>query len=592
VCLLCSLAPTPAAPRARNSPHQRRFQSTATTPNPAADARAELIDILLELQKTSPGYINLSRLQLALQGLRQAPGQESVRVAILGLVNGVDSGKTAKDLLRVLLSDALSPEAEWERELENHDPRHPLVVRVRQPRQTEEPGTLRISKTNLLHELEISCPGLNDLQLELLLTEVSPFAGDASGMKTVVDTEETLLIPTVDIPSNTGRFNAITTPVHKALVVSHGIMGAASVTSLPILQDKDTVLAVVDLPGYSPQDSDVTFQPVDIASASKGVRLFRESLGNAMEYQRLVNQSNLPALLSWLRTGVKTDEPTTKPAVRKLIASLLQASSAAVHNEESRLVGKAFAAQSVPGGSAGLNRGLAQWSQSAHEELQQQLDLAFTGRRWRRLGWWKLFWRVDDVELLTNDILAQRFLPSAERELVYLAGRIEEAKATTGETTPVYSQPAPETQQTSVKWPTHISFTRRYLHAETVPALQALAQRLVMQASSTSFLASSLSGLLYFWSPATTLYQAGVVAAVGIVWSLRRMQKRWDAARDFWEGEVREEGRKAVRGTEASVAGALEGKSAASLDDPEDAQARERAKELIGRANDALARLK
>ncbi|KAH6691342.1 hypothetical protein F5X68DRAFT_65044 [Plectosphaerella plurivora] len=603
VCLLCSLASsttTQTTPEARNASNPRRFQSTATAPKPAADARAELIDILIELQKTSPGYINLSRLQLALQGLRQAPGQEFVRVAILGLVNGVDSGKTAKDLLRVLLSDALSPEAEWERELENHDPRHPLVVRVRQPRQTEEPGTLRISKTNLLHELEISCPGLNDLQLELLLTEVSPFAGDASGIKTVVDKEETLLVPTVDIPSNTGRFNAITTPVHKALVVSHGIMGAASVTSLPILQDKDTVLAVVDLPGYSPQDPDVTFQPIDIATASKGIRLFRESLGNAMEYQRLVNQSNLPALLSWLRTGVKADEPTTKPAVRKLIASMLQASSAAVHSEESRLVGKAITAGSVPGGSAGLNRGLAQWSQSAHEELQQQLDLAFTGRRWRRLGWWKLFWRVDDVELLTNDILAQRFLPSAERELVYLAGRIEEAKAATGDVTPSYSQPAPETQKTvetapaqsSVKWPTHISFTRRYLHAETVPALQALAQRLVVQASSTSFLASSLSGLLYFWSPATTLYEAGVVAAVGIVWSLRRMQKRWDAARDFWEGEVREEGRKAVRGTESSVAEALEGKTAASLDDPQDAQAREQAKELISRANDALARLK
>ena len=57
-----------------------------------------------------------------------------IRIAILGLVNGTDAGKTAKDLLRVLLADALGAEAEWERQLADHDPRHPLVVRVRQPR--------------------------------------------------------------------------------------------------------------------------------------------------------------------------------------------------------------------------------------------------------------------------------------------------------------------------------------------------------------------------------------------------------------------------------------------------------------------------
>lgn len=571
-----------------------------------SDPRSELVETLLELQKTAPGYVNLSRLQLALQGLRQAPGEESIRVAILGLVNGTDSGKTAKDLLRVLLADALASEVEWERQLEEHDPRHPLVVRVRQPRAQEEDGTLRISKTNLLHELEISCPGLNDLHLELLLTEVSPFASDATGEKAVVDTEETLLVPTVDIPSNTGRYNAITTPVHKALVVSHGIMGAAAVSSLPILQDRDTVLTVVDLPGQWQSDPDVTFQPVDIAAASEGIKVFRESLNNAMQYQRLINKSNLPAVQSWLKTGVKTEDSTTKPALRQLVVSLLQASAAAVQSEEGRLLGKAFSSEVAPGGTHVLNKGLTEWSQAAHEELQQELDLAFTGKRWRKLGWWKLFWRVDDVGMLTNEILSHRFLPSAERELVFLAGRIQEANEAGNEAAPTYAQPvhepgpqgekkkpsAPEPVPPVSKWPTHIPFTRRYLQTETVPALQALAQKLVLQASSGSFLATSLSALLYLSSPATTLYEAGAVAALGIVWTLRRMQKKWDTARDFWEGDVREEGRKAVRGAETSVADVLDGKVHSPLEDPEDVLAREKAKDLIGKANDALARLK
>ena len=45
----------------------------------------------------------------------------------------------------------------------------------------------------------------------------------------------------------------------------------------------------------------------------------------------------------------------------------------------------------------------------------------------------------------------------------------------------------------------------------------------------------------------TGLYEAGAFAALGIIWSLRRMQKKWEAARSFWENEVREEGKKAVR---------------------------------------------
>ncbi|KAG7102208.1 hypothetical protein HYQ44_018018 [Verticillium longisporum] len=256
--------------------------------------------------------------------------------------------------------------------------------------------------------------------------------------------------------------------------------------------------------------------------------------------------------------------------------------------------------------SAALNSGLAAWSQEAHEELQKQLDLAFAGRRWRKLGWWKLFWRVDDVGYLTSEILSQRFLPSAERELVYLAGRIEQAGAATTAGAPIYAQPLPASEQPPVaaapapaiaarptpKWPTHIAFTRRYLHAETVPALQALAQKLVLQASSTSGLATSLAALLYMSSSVTTLYEAGAVAALGIVWSLRRLQTKWETAREFWEGDIREEGRKAVRGAEASIADVLKGQTCGAAQAHEDGRERELARQLTEKAADALSKMK
>ncbi|KAM0328671.1 hypothetical protein ACHAQA_005083 [Verticillium albo-atrum] len=606
-CLFCALVPGSRAASLARKPTSRRFQSSVSNPS---NPRSELVDTLLELQKHAPSYINLSRLQLALQGLRQAPGEESIRVAILGLANGGEAGKTAKDLLRLLLADPLASEQEWERQIATHDPRQPLVVRIRQPQQREEEvGRLTISKTNLLHELEVSRPGLNRLNLELLLTEVSPLTGGAAGELGAVDAEEAVLVPTVDIPSNTGRFNPITTPVHKALVVTKGLMGAATVASLPVLQNKDSVLAAVDLPGYTAQqDVGTTFQPIDVAAGGKGVDLFRENIGNAMEYERLWNGSNIPALVSWLKTGAEAEDGTTKPALRQLIASLLNNTSAAIQDEEARQLGGLLSIRTTTSpGSTTLNRGLATWSQEAHEELQQQLDLAFAGRRWRKLGWWKLFWRVDDVGYLTSEILSQRFLPGAERELVYLAGRIEQASVAVSNGPPVYAQPLPESEQLATaeaapkitsspaelsKWPTHISFTRRYLHSETVPALQALAQKLVLQASTTSALTTSLAALLYASASVTTLYEAGAVAALGIVWSLRRLQTKWESAREFWEGEVREEGRKAVRGAEASVAATLDGNENGVAQADEALEERELARQLTEKATDALSRMK
>jgi hypothetical protein len=95
---------------------------------------------------------------------------------------------------------------------------------------------------------------------------------------------------------------------------------------------------------------------------------------------------------------------------------------------------------------------------------------------------------------------------------------------------------------------------------------------------------------LYLSSFASTLYEAGAVAALGIVYSLGRMQRKWEAARSFWEGEVREEGRKAVRGAEESVAAVLEnnGGSNETLDTGE----LQKTRGLIARAEDALARMK
>ncbi|KAK2608385.1 hypothetical protein QQS21_003071 [Conoideocrella luteorostrata] len=599
-CPACANASRATHPRVRT----KRDASSRRYLTSSANPRAELEDTLLQLQKQSPNLINLSRLQLALQGLRRDPGTEIIRVAILGLSNGSKSGPTARRILRSLLADPLQDEQPWEKELERRDETKPLIVRVGPPQQ--HVVSLEIEKETGLDEMHISSPQLDGYNLEFLLMEVNVPYG-APGEMSIKSLEDSLLVPTVNIPSAADRISPISTPVHQALLVADGLMGAVNISALPVSETDESITAAVQLEGIRKQ-LETSFNTVDVSLAEEGVRLFRQGPQNAREFERLWFSSNIPALTKWLKAGSTSAEDETKPAVRKLIASTLQNTLSEVQLLEARKLSKTSILQGDDPAVTELNKGLAEWAQKAHSELQDELDHAFSGRRWRKLGWWKLFWRVDDVAMLTNEMLSQRFLPTAEQELVYLTGRI----AQLGGASPEYSQPkrsadaasgsrtlesalrTPTLAATSAsplpKWPGHIAFTRRYLQDETVPALQSLAQKLVVQCLGTSGVATSLAALLYISSFSSTIYEAGAVAALGIVYSLGRVQKKWDAARTFWEGEVREEGRKSVRAAEESVAAALE--IDASNGVVEGVDELEKTKELVVKAADALGRMK
>ncbi|TFB04195.1 hypothetical protein CCMA1212_003995 [Trichoderma ghanense] len=609
VCPFCSLSPaSQARTRSRPSLKSRRWQSTsATSVRAPSNARYDLEQALLELQNKMPGLVNLSRLQLALQGLRQPPGHEAIRVAVLGVSNGSDGREAAKKVLKALIVDPLVDEQEWEKRLDEHDTSKPLIVLVG-PSQGKV--TRLVTSKDLPDVLQVSSAELNGLNLELLLTGVEvPVNG--LGMATVQALEEAVLTPVVDAASADEHGAPLLAPVHQALLVADGLTGAVKISGLPILDSGDAITAAVDLKGFSKEQLGANFTVIDTSLAEEAVRLFRQGPQNAMEYEHRWSTSNLGMLVAWLKAGLKAaDDETTKPAVRKLIASVLQGALSAIEAESTshRMARDLSASMSSPEMRA-MNEMLSEWAQSAHAELQEQLDLAFSGRRWKKLGWWKLFWRVDDVAMLTNEILSQRFLPTSEQELIYLAGRIAQLQGRVGQ----YSQPisSRETGSESLstssnenepviptsprsrlpKWPGHIAFTRRYIQNETVPALQSLAQQLVVQSLATSSVTSCLAALLYISSFSSTIFEASAVAALGIVYSLGRMQKKWETAREFWEGEVFEEGRKAIRAAEESAAEVLDGTkqgkdSAQRLKELEDAS------ELVAKAEDALARLK
>lgn len=571
-----------------SSPSSRRYASTATNP------RSELESALVKLEKHSSRFVNIARLQLALQGLRQEPGHEAVRIAILGLSNGETTGATTRRVLRAILSDPLTDAQPWEAELDKHDPTRPLIVRVGPPH-LHDAASIEFSRNNPIEELSISSPEYNAFNLEFLIMDVTAPYG-TPGSVSVESLQDSVLVPTVNIPSAEDRVSPLATPVHQALLVGDGFAGALNVSALPVAETEGAILSAVEFSGVSADQANAGFQVIDLSRAEQGIQLFRQGPQNAVQYEKLWFGSNLPSLTQWLKQGVKTADDATKPAVKKLIASLLQTTATSINAEQLSKFTSTTTSEK-PHRSEPMHTALAAWSRNAHAELQSELDHAFSGRRWRKLGWWKLFWRVDDVSMLTNEMLSQRFLPTAEQELVYLAGQIAEKRPEAIQyTQPASAAEAPTKKAKSLlapsplpKWPGHINFTRRYLQNETVPALQTLAQRLLVQSLGGSGLATTVAGLLYVSSFASSLYEAGAVAALGTVYCLGRMQKKWEAARTFWEGEVREEGRKAVRGAEDSFANALSAKDSLPA---EDVAEQDKAKELVAEAQEALSRLK
>ncbi|ELR07535.1 hypothetical protein GMDG_08450, partial [Pseudogymnoascus destructans 20631-21] len=409
---------------------------------------------------------------------------------------------------------------------------------------------------------------LKDHYLEILVIDGDVLMESEEG---TAELAENVLVPNIQIPASFGaHYSPITAPVHKALIVGDGILGAASLLRLPSME-ADLIQTAVDLPSSIHDTAATTqFHSVDVSLGTAALRSFRENVGNALKYEQQWSASGLPTLRDWVISGSSssTTSSSLKPPVHALIRSLLSSTEEKIHCREASALSAALSARVSPSTTQSLQRDLDEWAEGAHTELRDQLDLAFSGRRWRALAWWKLFWRVDDVSAITSDILASRFLTGAEQEVIYIAGKIDAAGVLAEPTTPQPSSAnwaykdappirdpeeevplgiEPEAAARRVRdvipvidtpldgpiatpaikahpWPLHIPLTRSYIATSSVPRLQALAQKLVAQTLGTTAFSGAFAGLIYVSNLSVGIYEAGAVAALGTVWALRRMQ--------------------------------------------------------------------
>lgn len=436
----------------------------------------------------------------------------------------------------------------------------------------------------------------------------------------------------------------MTYPVHKALILAEALDGIVALHTPRFLVGsgvgEDMITAVLDTPwGNLSSDNEAlrSVTPINLGRAEEAVATLRQSLDNAFGYEHAWFESGLPKVSAWLIEGTEGLPAILKPTIRRLIETVAANVENAIDQEESEQAEKQ-ALSVVPDSTREfMNNFIANWAEAAHTELRDQLDLAFTSRSWRRIAWWKLAWRVDDITYITSDILQHAWLVDADRGIIYLAGRIEQAgllpsslpnapsDTSTSDTNPYHSAPTtgpsepssstftptppkimfsdmfppsaptPMTHPLSLSSETHplpsVAHHRQYLLASSIPPLQSLSQRLLLHALSTTLLTSSLSALMYVSISTTSVYEAGGVAALGVVYSMRRLQKRWEGARERWMEMVREEGRKVLRAVEEGWRGVVREGGLATNADEGEREGREKAKEAVRGVKEALQRM-
>lgn len=385
------------------------------------------------------------------------------------------------------------------------------------------------------------------------------------------------------------------------------------------------IKGVIDATWIKLQDetnSDQIMNPINLELAESSINTFRKSLDNGLEYERGWFDSGLAGLSTWFFDGLGGVTKGLKPTVRQLIEALCDDVERAIVREE-KLNSQQQAMITIPQATRDkLDQDIASWAEFSHTELRNQLDFWFQSRNWKKLAWWKLYWRVDNISSITSDVLQRAWLVEAEKEMIWLSGRLEQAglgdpekriRRTTVipplaepklEASPQQAPPASEIVTQLIidqnrdippfesilrPWPQNISRARASLFVTTIPALQTLAQRLLLETFSTNFLTSSLSALLYISlsSSSFSLYEASAVAALGLVYSLRRLQRRWELARDTWEETMRDEGRRLLRGMEARMR-LMVGTGGKPYVDERVAEERKAAKKSVENVRDAL----
>jgi hypothetical protein len=357
----------------------------------------------------------------------------------------------------------------------------------------------------------------------------------------------------------------------------------------------------------------------------------------------------MPALSTAIATSSTGSNESLSPLLRNLIKSLLETTAANIASQavEAELIARSKAM--TPETRVSLEKAISSFLQKGHAELQGGLAAAWSSRNWRKLAFWKLFWRVDDVPLIVTDLITAAWLPRTERAVYELTGRLKQAgvdlslyaapnassspqrsaipiqahvseghpsnvnehvllassTSTESFSTPLLLQASPPRTRNNATTNFHpapslatttISTSRTNIISSLTSALSASAQQTVLRALTTTALSFTLSALSFLQlssfpitiSSSSSLYESAAIAALGTAWALRRMQRDWEAQCGGLERALMEEGRSVLKQTEALMRTAVLEASRREGGDKVELRMRREAAEALARARSAL----
>lgn len=603
--------------------------SAINAPSAVPTELRELHQRLNALQDSASGFVDLSRLQLALRSLES--DDPVIRIAFLGL--GEKGAAAAKKLARVLVADALGSAQEWERKIlgDAGDGRSVLL-------RYGEPEDALPADSPMVRTLLVPSPLLERHGLEILVTGLNGVGLTGQEGASKRELESSVLVPSLSMPmSNGGRIGFVRYPVHKALIVGDGVEGAVECGQmLRAGLNSDLIASAVNLSMSAPAVAEAASQDdklgkiINVDLADHALNLFRESNANGARFSEEWEDSRISAITEWLTASTTRTHSGLKQAVQAQIESALQTTAQAVDQiqlEKSTEVQKSNVTEAK---RHALQGAITTWSAEAHKDLQMNLAAAFDSKSWHRTSWFRLLWRIDDVTFSAADVLQRSWLNETEQNLAFLSGRVLESGIATAdelkksgvekrllesgrkEEMEVYEavkdhkesvaelmqMPAMLSklqEQSGVNalfdppWPQMLTLARATMLHTLVPSLHRRAQTLLISTLTTISGTTALGAWLLVASAGTAGAEAGAVASLGLVWSLRRMQKKWGAKRQEFEVSVKENGRRVLSEVEGQLRQIVSQNGRVAVQ-PEDVQAWQRARDGVHRARDALSK--
>lgn len=446
--------------------------------------------------------------------------------------------------------------------------------------------------------------------LEILIGSInSPDIRSTNGNRKTVPID-VFLSPAVDIPtSSSGRLTPVRFPVHKSVLLANGfrellqIFQLLSATDLKSQGDHKSIECVFNTEGSLVALESESVVAVNFSKANQGLEMIRKDLTKAPDFEHHWLASGLDSLVEKLSLGDNDNKQQLSPLLKNLIQSTLGEASSAIASQayQSSQIIKSNSISEVT--RVQLQDLLSSFCIRAHAELQSGIEAACSSVSWKKLAWYKLFWRVDDVPLIVSDLVERYWLPQSERAICELTGRLIQA----GLSPDSPSTPSPALIKPSMSdlmesrglfWDlrsslsaTKISDARRALTLLsssdlTTKAQSSLAKMLAFSGGSAVF-----ATLSYVSSPFTEFYESGAVLAFGLVFALRKLQIDWESYRRHWRQRLFEAGSDTLKEVENQMRRLINNGGKAS-EDVIDTQLRAKARDAVDSAQEALKRLK